>query len=74
MNPRIVAGLVDALIPTLGGVYATLLGYRIVGKKPGESFDYDRWHERYGTMLRRFGPLIIVLGIFLAVKSVVLHP
>lgn len=64
MRPEVIAALVDAGIPLLAGLYVTLLGHRIVGKRPGESMDYDLWFERYGAKFKAFGPLIFLFGLF----------
>lgn len=42
----------EALIPILGGIYATLLGYRVIGNG-----------VRYEAQLRILGPLVTLLGI-----------
>jgi hypothetical protein len=71
MRPEAIAGLVEGAIPFFGGIYATLLGHRIVGKKPGEDLRYDQWHERFGPMFRILGPFMVIFGIFLAIKGIV---
>ncbi len=35
--------VVDALIPFCGGVYCLLVGFRVLGKKPGEDAKFDAW-------------------------------
>jgi hypothetical protein len=37
MDAKTFATLVDAGIPLLGGLWLTLLGYRVLGKPPGPS-------------------------------------
>ncbi len=64
MRPEAMATIIESAIPLLGGIYATLLGFRVVGKKPLESLEYDRWHERFGPMLRVLGPLVVLFGVF----------
>ena len=64
MSPDTVGNLVNAAIPLCGGIYATLLGYRVVGTQPGTSLKSDEWHARFGLMCRIFGPLLILFGLF----------
>jgi hypothetical protein len=52
------ATIIEAGIGVLIGLYASLLGHRVVGKKPGESPDYDKWHEAWGGTLKALGPVI----------------
>jgi hypothetical protein len=63
MNPQTIGALVDAAIPIAAGLYCTLLGYRVVGKKAGESEKYDRWHARSGKMFKVGGPALMLLGV-----------
>lgn len=58
----------DKGISIAAAIVALLLGYRFVGKKPGESEAFDKWHARWGrtvrirgwVMLACFVPLLIV--------------
>lgn len=59
MNPRITRVLVDAGIPLLGGIYATLIGFGVVGT--GKS---GTMKEGTTTMLRFVGPFLILYAIF----------
>src|SRR5262245_33758855 len=63
MTPEFFARLVEGSIPLIGGVYGCLLGYRIVGKKPGVNLKYDEWHRRYGKLFQICGPLLILFGL-----------
>ena len=56
-----VAGL-HGLIPILGGIYATLLANGIlpVSANPEQA---EAWRRRFGEMMNRLGPIIILLGI-----------
>ena len=65
MNPDVFGELVNAAIPFLGGIYATLLGYRVVGTKPGTSIRADEWHTRFDRMFRILGPLLMLFGLSL---------
>lgn len=64
MRAEAIATIIESTIPIAGGLYGTLLGFRVVGKKPFESLEYDRWHERFGPMFRVLGPLVILFGVF----------
>lgn len=44
------------------GVYALLLGYRIVPLKAGDPVRSDSWHKKYGGLLKIVGPVMIVCG------------
>lgn len=63
MNPQLIGLLVDGAIPIVAGLYCTLLGFRVVGKKAGESAKYDEWHARFGKALKIGGPLLIVITL-----------
>jgi hypothetical protein len=70
MTPE-VAGAVNAAIPFFGGAYVTLLGFRVIGKRPGESAKYDVWHERYGRLFKLGGLALIAFGLYLAISGLV---
>jgi hypothetical protein len=74
MTPNMIAALVDGAIPLLGGIYCTLLGFRVVGKPPGASEEYDAWHRRFGTFFRVGGPFLILFGLFQMARGLVLTP
>jgi hypothetical protein len=74
MRPEHIGVLVEGVIPFLGGIYATLLGFRVVGPKPGVNPRTDDWHRRWGRFMRLGGPLIVVFGFFLWVKGIISHP
>jgi hypothetical protein len=70
MRPEVVGSLVEGAIPFFGGIYATLLAYRVLGKKPGESPRYDEWHAKSARTLKVLGPLVALFGVYLAVKGI----
>ena len=72
MSPEAIGELVNGAIPFLGGIYITLLGFRKVGKRPGEDLRYDEWHARFETTYKVLGPLLVVFGLFLAVRGLIL--
>jgi hypothetical protein len=69
MRPETIGALVNGVIPLLGCIYCTLIGYRIIGKRAGESFEYDQWHERFSSMFKIGGPLLIAFGGFLMAQG-----
>jgi hypothetical protein len=59
--------LYEAGIPLLGGLYATLLGFRVVGKKPGADPKFDELHRQKLEWLKWGGPLVMAIGVALGV-------
>ena len=55
--------LVNAAIPFCVGVYCLLIGFRVVGKKPGADPKYDAWHARFGMFLKVAGPVLMGIGV-----------
>lgn len=49
----------------VAGLWSALLGFRVLGKAPGESRDWDRWHDRFGKFMKIGGSLLIVIGLAL---------
>ena len=70
LSPAAFGEYANALIMAFGGVYCTLLGHRVVGKKAGVSREHDEWHRRWGGPFKVLGPLLVVGGLFLAVLGV----
>jgi hypothetical protein len=70
MRPEVVGALVEGAIPFFFGIYATLLAYRIVGKKPGESPRYDEYHAKHVGKLKVLGPLVALFGVFMAFQNI----
>jgi hypothetical protein len=64
---KTMAALINAAIPFLVGVYCLLVGFRIVGSKPGVNPKYDRWHTRFGPFLKLAGPVLMAVAVFLLV-------
>ncbi len=56
--------LVNAAIPFCVGIYVLLVGFRLVGSKPGVNPKFDEWHARFGTLLKVLGVCCILLSIF----------
>jgi hypothetical protein len=70
MRPEVIGQLVNGAIPFFGGIYVILLGFRVVGKKPGASLRYDEWHNRFGGTLKVCGPVIVLFGLFLWITGI----
>ena len=66
MDPlTFVATNIDFLIMFLGGVYATLLGYRILGKKEGVDEKWDAWYAKFGHHFKWLGPSLMFCAVLL---------
>ena len=63
------AALINAAIPFLVGVYCFLVGFRIVGNKPGVNPKFDEWHARFGIFLKLAGPVLMVIAVFLLLSG-----
>jgi hypothetical protein len=59
-----VAALVEAAIPLLGGLYATLMGFQVIGGRKGDP-KYEAWHARIGRHLKWLGPVVMASGVLL---------
>ncbi|MHC4084190.1 MAG: hypothetical protein ACYSWZ_05360 [Planctomycetota bacterium] len=51
------------IVPVLGGIYGTLIAYRIIPMNRKEPEKEDLWHKRFGTMMKILSPLVILFGI-----------
>jgi hypothetical protein len=56
--------LVDCVLPGLIGVLFTLLGYRVIGPKPGANLTYDYRFAKYGRVYRVLGAVLIVTSVY----------
>jgi hypothetical protein len=65
MTAEQISVAVSAAIPFFLGLYGTLLSYRIIGRKPGQSSEYDRWLNSYGRFFRFGGPFLMIVGLCL---------
>ena len=65
MDSYQVACVIEGLLPTIGGVFATLLGHRKIGKKPGEDPRYDEKVAQVLPTLKVLGPIIFLFGLYL---------
>jgi hypothetical protein len=72
MNPNIVAGIIEGFIPLSLGVYFTLVGHRLLGKKAGKDYRYDQWHEKFCPMMKVLGPIVALFGVFMILRNLFL--
>ena len=56
----------------LGGFYVGMLGFRAIGKKPGQDPKVDAWHSRYGGMMKVCGLGLVLFGVYLMMPAI--HP
>lgn len=61
--------LVNVAIPFCVGVYCLLIGFRVIGKKPGEDPKFDAWHARFGIFLKVAGLVSIALAVIFLVSG-----
>jgi hypothetical protein len=61
--------LVNAAIPFLVGIYCLLVGFRIIGSKPGENPKFDAMHARFGTFFKIAGPVLMLIAVILLVTG-----
>jgi hypothetical protein len=57
--------MIDGIIMCLAGFLAALLGFRVLGPRPGESPRWDRWHDRFGIAVRVLGVVVVLAGLAL---------
>lgn len=50
------------LVPLLGGIYASLLGFGYLPRKPKDPETWAEWYQRHGRTLRFAGPCMILGG------------
>ncbi len=74
MNSRIFAIVVESMLVMGVGIYLTLLGYRMVGKRPGEDLLYDQKMEKACPKLKIFGPIIVGGGILIGISQLLQNP
>ena len=49
----------------LGGVFCTLLGYRVILVDRPDTFSYRRWYDRAGRWLKFLGPVMLAIAVAL---------
>lgn len=68
---RRVGNRIDDAISPLIGAFAAMYGYRVIGKKPGESRKHDEWHARHGAWFRIGG---VGLMLFAVTRMILAKP
>ena len=58
-----VATIIDHSISVLAGILALLLGYRVLGPKPGANPKYDTFYLKWTKHLKWLGPVIIAFAL-----------
>ena len=71
MTAKLIAVLIDKGISIVAASVALLVGYRKLGKKPGESEVFDKWHVKWGKTLRICGWVMLVCFVPLLIADVV---
>ena len=66
---KVIGIAVDAGISLFAGVLAMCMGFRWVGKKPGEDPAHDDKHARYMVCLKWGGPLMIAISVAKAIAD-----
>ena len=62
VDAKTAVALAEAAIPVLGGLYAALMGFRVVGCKAGDP-KYEAWHAKIGRHLKWLGPAVMGFGV-----------
>ncbi len=50
-----------------GGLYSVLLGFKVIKikvTKPEDQKKMEQWHQKFGTMMKILGIVLVVIGIF----------
>lgn len=82
MSAEVLAKPITAAIQSVIGFYLTLVGFRVLGKKLGESIKYDAWYARWGKWMRISGLFLVAFALSQAgmafarssISSKILHP
>lgn len=62
MNAQLIATLFDQSISIVGGILATLMGFRVFGPKLGANSKFDVLHAKWFKHLKWLGPMLIVIA------------
>lgn len=63
------AHLIEFFISASFGVYFMLVGYRLVGPRPGQDERRDAWHERWGLLPKLLGPIVIFTSVLMLARG-----
>jgi len=63
MTAQFIATIIDHSISVLGGIGGALIGFRVIGPKPGTNPKFDEFHKKWGKHLKWLGPLVIVFAL-----------
>ena len=53
----------NGLIPLLGGIYVSLIAFKVINPNKKHPEKMDLWHKRFGPMMKVIGPLVALFGI-----------
>jgi hypothetical protein len=62
MTTQLIADIIDHAISIVGGAMALLIGYRLIGPKPGINPKFDAFHGKWGKHLKWLGPVVILFA------------
>jgi len=51
------------LIFAAGGVYMTLIAYRVIPKKPKDPEKFEQWYKKFGPFMKIAAPIVAIFGI-----------
>ena len=63
MTTHLLAAIIDHSFSILFGLLVSLLGFRVLGPKPGANQKYDVFYGQWGKHLKWLGPLMVVFGV-----------
>jgi hypothetical protein len=67
-TPSALGLLIDCGLPGVVGVYAILVGFRIIGPKPGTNLTYDFRFRKYGYISRAFGAVALLSAVLYGIR------
>jgi len=63
MSAQLIATLIDLFLTIFGGILASLIGFRVVGPKPGSNEKFDSMYSKWLKHLKWLGPLWVVISL-----------
>jgi len=52
----------SGLIPINAGIVATLLAFRVIPRNPKDPEKLEKWHSKFGKLMKILGPFLIIFG------------
>lgn len=53
----------NGLIPLFGGIYVSLIAFKVINPNKKNPEKMEIWHKRFGPMMKVIGPLVVLFGI-----------